>query len=125
MSSGSFVGLYEDLTQPEILLPQQFRQMWHASAAATPVQRLAMAMLMRTILDLSKYRFAKRLRYQKLYADAWTWVFTRREDPEGLSFTRICESFGIDPDAARRELAELGMPDQEDRLRTVEWEEAA
>lgn len=125
MNAGSSMGLYEDLTQPEILLPQQFRHLWHASAAATPVQRLALAVLMRAILDLSKYRFAKRLRYQKLYADAWVWVFARREDPEGLSFTRVCESFGIDPDAARRELAELGSREREDRLRTIEWEEAA
>ena len=125
MNAGSSMGLYEDLTQPEILLPQQFRHLWHASAAATPVQRLALAVLMRAILDLSKYRFAKRLRYQKLYADAWVWVFARREDPEGLSFTQVCESFGIDPDAARRELAELGSREREDRLRTIEWEEAA
>lgn len=125
MNFGTSLGLYEDMTQPEILLPQQFREMWHTSAAATPVQRLALAVLMRAILDLSKYRFARRLRHQKLYADAYAWVFARREDPEGLSFTRVCEAFGIDPDAARRELAELGAPERGDRLKTIEWEEAA
>ena len=119
------VGMYDDLTQPEVLLPQQFRHLWHTSAAATPVQRLALAVLMRAILDLSKYRYARRLRHQKLYADAYAWVFARREDPEGLSFTQICAAFNIEPDAARRELEQFGEIDRGDRLKTVEWEEAA
>ena len=117
--------LYEDATQPDILLPQQFRHLWHERTAATPVQRLALAVLLRAILDLSKYRFARRLRYQKLYADAYTWVFTRREDEAGLSFTQICESFSIDPGAARIELEQLGAAEDEDRSRRYEWEEAA
>lgn len=125
MNAVSPTSYYDDFTQPELLLPQQFRHLWHTSAAATPVQRLALAVLTRAILDLSKYRYARRLRHQKLYADAWAWVFARREDPEGLSFTQVCESFGIDPDAARRELDEFGTPEHRNRFRTVEWEEAA
>lgn len=115
-----------DVTQPEVLLPQQFNHLWHRGVAATPVQRLALAMLLRAILDLSKFRFARRLRHQKLYADAYIWVTARREDEKGLSFVRICESFGIEPDAARRELLALGEPSAaREPIGRLEWEEAA
>lgn len=113
-----------DTTQPEVLLPQQFNQLWHRGAATTPVQRLALAMLLRAILDLSKYRFARRLRHQKVYADAYVWVTATREDEKGLSFIRICDSFNIDPDAARVELLALGTAPTP-RAKLDAWEEAA
>lgn len=113
-----------DGTQPDVLLPQQFSQLWHRGAAATPVQRLALAVLLRAIVDLGKFRFARRLRHQKLYADAYVWITARREDEKGLSFVRICESFGIDPDAARAELLTVGAP-SDAPARIIEWEEAA
>lgn len=121
----SSVGLFEDVLQAEVMLPQQFTGLWSKSSALTPVERLAMAMLYRAILDLAKYRFSRRLREQKIYIDAYVWVTAKREDEEGLSFVRICESFGIDPDAARKEMIELGAPSASDRLRTIEWEQAA
>lgn len=123
--NGSSVGLFEDVLHAEVLLPQQFTGLWSKSSALTPVERLCMAMLFRAILDLAKFRFARRLREQKIYADAYVWVTARREDEEGLSFVRICESFGIDPGAARKEMLELGAPTSGDRVRNFEWEEAA
>lgn len=123
--NGSSVGLFEDVLHAEILLPQQFNSLWSRSSAMTPVQRLAMAMLFRAILDLAKFRFSRRLREQKIYADAYIWVTAKREDEEGLSFVRVCEAFDIDPDAARKELLELGAPAAADRMRAFEWDEAA
>ena len=123
--NGSSVGLFEDVLHADILLPQQFTGLWSKSSVLTPVERLTMAMLFRAILDLAKYRFSRRLREQKIYADAYVWVTARREDVEGLSFVRICESFRIDPDAARKEMLELGAASATDRLRSFEWEDAA
>jgi len=125
MTERSPVGLHEDVLQPESLLPEQFRHLWHQSAAASPTQRLALAVLLRAILDLSQYRFARRLRHQKLYADAYAWVFGRRVDESGLSFTLICDAFNIDANAARRELVKAGEPTAPERIKAVAWDEAA
>jgi len=118
-------GLSVDVTQPDVLMPQQFHQLWHRGASTTPVERLALAVLLRAIIDLAKFRFAPRLRHQKLYADAYAWVVARREDEKGLSFVRLCEVFNIDPDAARVELLALGEPTEDMDAKRFVWEEAA
>jgi hypothetical protein len=95
-------------TMPDVVAPEQFVRLWHTSRVIPPAQRLALAVLWQAVLDLRKFRFAKRQREQRLYMDAYTWV--NEDDGSAYSFRRLCEVFNVEPDEARRVLLSLATP---------------
>jgi hypothetical protein len=96
-------GIPEDMLAPEATLPSQFFDIWHHSRSTSPERLLALAVVEQALLDLQKYRFARRRRHQRLYMDAYRWVAS--DDREWLfSFANLCDGLGLVPDLVRRQL---------------------
>src|SRR5262245_50004823 len=67
-------GVSDDILTPETALPSQFADIWHKSRAITPERALALAVVWEAVLDLEKYRYAKRRRQQRFYWEAYQWI---------------------------------------------------
>ena len=90
----------EDLLTPEPALPAQVHDIWHHTCAITPERELALAVFWQAVIDLSKYRFARRRREQRLFIEAYEWVVSDdRSWP--YSFVNLCEAFSLAPAAVR------------------------
>jgi hypothetical protein len=112
-------GVPEELVAPEPALPVQFHHVWHHTRAVSPEKRLVLAVLTQAILDLRKFRFAKRIRYQRLYMEAYEWVDSDdRTWP--YSFASLCETLNLDPVAVRAELLDLSQPEAPADLSLIE-----
>ncbi len=98
-------GVPEDLLVPEAALPSQFHDIWHRSRAISPERSLALAVLSQAMIDLQKYRYAKRRRQQRLFMEAYEWVGSEdRSWP--FSFTNLCEYLDLPVDPLRQRLIE-------------------
>ena len=85
------------------LLPEQFAGIWSTSHSRTGEQRLALAVLERTIFDLRTLRFARSRKEQRLYLEAYQWV--ESDDPSWtFSFVGVCRTLAIEPAALRETL---------------------
>ena len=96
-------GVPEGLLANEPALPVRFHGLWHHTCAITPERELTLAVLWQAVIDLAKYRFARRHREQRLYIDAYEWVFSDdRSWP--YSFVNLCDVLGLAATALRAEL---------------------
>src|SRR5262249_54565754 len=87
----------------ETVLPIQFQRLWHGSATTTPERTLAISVLCQAADDLLRYRYARRRRPQRLYAEAYTWVASDdRRWP--YSFLNLCDALYLSPAVVRAEL---------------------
>jgi len=121
MWSGLFL---EDSLTPEVALPAQFHDLWHRSRAIAPEKALAIAVLTQAVLDLYKYRFAKRRRQQRLYMEAYRWVASDdREWP--YSFVNLCDALDLSPESLREQLLGPDAPALGLEAGVLEAEEAA
>jgi hypothetical protein len=96
-------GVSDDILIPEAALPTQFGDIWHKTRAITPERALALAVVWEAVLDLGKYRFAKRRRQQRLYWEAYEWV-TADDRVWPFSFVNLCDILGLTPDPVRKQL---------------------
>jgi hypothetical protein len=83
--------------------PVQFEDIWSHSRARTSEQRLALAVLERAILDLQKYRYARRRRQQRIYRETYEWV-TMDDYTWPFSFLNVCTLLNLSPEGLRRGL---------------------
>ncbi len=99
----------DELLIPEAALPTQFQDIWHHTRAITSERALALAVLEQALLDLQRYRFAKRRRQQRFYMEAYKWVAADdREWP--FSFVNLCEALDFSPEGLReRLLGDIGV----------------
>jgi len=106
----SSLAAFEDIFPPEPALPSQFDDIWRHSRAITPERELALAVLTQAVLDLHKFRFARRRRPQRFYMEAYLWVAAdEREWP--FSFLNLCDGLGLDVDGLRERLLAPPLPD--------------
>jgi hypothetical protein len=93
----------EDILTPEPALPAQFQDVWHRSRAISSERALVLSVMWQALIDLRKFRFARRRQHQRLYMDAYEWVVSSdRAWP--YSFINLCELLNLDPEALRAEL---------------------
>jgi len=105
----SSLATFEDIFPPEPALPSQFDDIWRHSRAITPERELALAVLTQAVLDLHKFRFARRRRPQRFYMEAYLWVASdEREWP--FSFLNLCDGLGLDADGLRERLLAPNLP---------------
>jgi hypothetical protein len=102
-------GVSDDILIPEAALPTQFGDIWHKTRAITPERALALAVVWEAVLDLGKYRFAKRRRQQRLYWEAYEWV-TADDRAWPFSFVNLCDILGLTPDPVRKQLLGEMLP---------------
>ncbi len=101
-------GVPEELLAPEPALPVQVQHVWHHTRAISSERRLILAMIWQAILDLRKYRFAKRMRDQRLYMEAYEWVESDdRTWP--YSFANLCELLNLHVESARAQVLDLSQ----------------
>ena len=105
-------GVSESVLQSAAMLPVQFQDIWSRSCAISAERNLALAVLREALLDLARYRFAKRRRGQRFYWEAYTWVVDDdRTWP--FSFVNLCEAIGLAVEATRLQV--LAPPDSDSR----------
>jgi hypothetical protein len=102
----------DDFTTPEMLLPEQFAALWHDSRATAPEQALALAVLSQAVLDLARFRYARRRRFQRLYWEAYEWVHSE-ERSWPYAFLNLCDAFGLDAGAFRMQILRFGADPSE------------
>lgn len=95
--------VFGDLMSPSVVRPVQFQDIWHRSRARTSEQQLALAVLQQAVLDLQKFRYARRPRRQRLYMEAYQWV-AADDFIWPFSFVNICHMLNLSPEALRAEL---------------------
>lgn len=98
---------HDDFTMPETLLPEQFAALWYNTRATTPERALALAVLSQAVLDLVRFRYARRRRFQRLYWEAYEWVHSE-ERTWPFAFLNLCDAFGIDASAFRKHVLRFG-----------------
>ena len=102
-----WAGISDESLSAELVLPEQFHDMWQHSGSASPERALAVAVLAEALHDLVRYRFGTNRRTQRLYWEAYTWVMDDgREWP--FSFVNLCDRMGIDVAAVRQRLRAMG-----------------
>ena len=102
-------GVSDDILIPEAALPSQFHDIWHKTRAISPERALALAVLWEAVLDLDKYRFAKRRRQQRLYWEAYDWV-TSDSRSWPFSFVNLCDAIGLSVGPVRKQLLGEMLP---------------
>jgi hypothetical protein len=83
----------------------QFDDIWSRTHSRSGEQQLLLAVLERAVLDLFKFRYARRRREQRLYRESYEWVAA---DDQGwpFSFVNVCVTMGLSVEALRRQLLE-------------------
>ena len=101
-----WAGISDEGLSGELVLPEQFHDIWQHSGSASPERALAVAVLAEALHDLDRYRFATNRRAQRLYWEAYSWVMDdAREWP--FTFVNLCERTGIDVAAVRQRLSAM------------------
>lgn len=91
---------FEDVAQPEAVLPHQFFSDCWENAAVEGERRLLVAILEDAIHCFQKYAFAADPRSQRLFREAEEW-FMQRDSGAAFTFEYICETRGLDPESVR------------------------
>lgn len=92
----------EELIASEPALPVQFHDIWHRTRYTSPERSLVLSVVWQVLIDLQKYRFAKRRRQQRLYMEAYQWVASNdRQWP--YSFCNVAEMLNVDPQRLRNQ----------------------
>jgi hypothetical protein len=91
---------FEDLLNPETILPVQFQHMWGETREVTPERALFVAVLWQAIDDLRTYQHGRYLKGRHVYRTAYQWVASDdRSWP--CSFLNVCDVLGLSPGALR------------------------
>lgn len=96
-------AVLEEILGPEPALPSQFGDIWHRSRNITAERQLALAVLWQAVLDLRKFRYARRRRQQRFYMEAYGWVASDARDWP-YACANLCDSLGISVEALRARL---------------------
>jgi hypothetical protein len=88
------------LFQPDTLATYEFRNTYKRISSYEPEETLMLAVLEEAIVCVQRYRGAKGKKENKLYRDAYFWIF-EEEGNGAFSFTTICGAFDLDPDYLR------------------------
>ena len=117
-------GVSDEGLVPDAALPSQFADIWHRTRAISPERALALAVLQEAVVDLEKYRFAKRRRQQRMFWEAYEWIVSNdRRWP--FSYINLCELIGMDADSARKRLLGEMAPPRREEIPTYQMVEAA
>jgi len=117
-------GVSDEGLVPDAALPSQFADIWHRTRAISPERALALAVLQEAVVDLEKYRFAKRRRQQRMFWEAYEWIVSNdRRWP--FSYINLCELIGMDADSARKRLLGEMAPPRREEFPTYQMVEAA
>ena len=93
----------EELIASEPALPAQFYDIWHKTRYVAPERALVLSLVWQTVIDLRKFRFARRRRQQRLYMEAYQWVVSDdRQWP--YSFCNVAEMLNVAPERLRATL---------------------
>lgn len=103
------VAIPEELIASEPALPVQFHEIWHKTRYTAPERSLVLAVVWQVVIDLQKYRFARRRRQQRLYMEAYEWVASDdRQWP--YAFRNVAEMLNVDAKRLRAQLiGDIGM----------------
>jgi len=101
--------LLEEILGPEPALPSQFADVWHRSRNITAERQLALAVLWQAVLDLRKFRYARRRRQQRFYMEAYHWVASDARDWP-YACANLCDALGISVEALRARLLDDWAP---------------
>ncbi len=93
----------EELIASEPALPTQFHDIWHRTRYVSPERSLVLSVVWQAVIDLQKYRFALRRRQQRLYMEAYRWVYST-DRQWAYSFENIAEMLNVDSDRLRAQL---------------------
>ena len=96
----STVIIPEALPGYDVVLPSQFHDIWPRTRFLSSERALALAVLSRVVVDLQKFRRARRRRQQRMYMEAYQWVASETCDWP-YSFVNLCEMLGLSPEALR------------------------
>jgi transcription initiation factor TFIIIB Brf1 subunit/transcription initiation factor TFIIB len=96
--------------QPDVLLINEYLQVYQSKNANAPEMRLIAAVLEDAIACYLKYYGAHTRRGKRICNEAAQWIFSR-EDDWLFGFDNICEMLRIDPDYIRRILRQITQPD--------------
>ncbi len=96
--------------QPDVLLINEYLQVYQSKNANAPEMRLIAAVLEDAIACYLKYYAAHTRRGKRICNEAAQWIFSR-EDDWLFGFDNICEMLRIDPDYIRRILRQITQPD--------------
>lgn len=72
---------------------------------------LLAAVVRRAAYDIALYRGHKKLKFRRLWIDAYHWMFNELSSRELFSFLSICEVLDQDPDTIRRKTLKLTRKD--------------
>ncbi len=93
----------EELIASEPALPVQFQDIWHRTRYVSPERSLVLSVVWQAVIDLQKYRFAKRRRQQRLFIEAYRWVASKdRQWP--YAFENIAEMLNVASERLREQL---------------------
>ncbi len=81
----------EDLLTPELTMPVQFQRVWHEAATTTPERSLAIRVLCQAAEGVGRFRYACKVRHQRLYVDASSW-FASADRSWPYSFLNLCDA---------------------------------
>ena len=99
----------DELIVSQPALPAQFYDIWHKTRYVSPERALVLAMVWQALVDLQKYRFAKRRRQQRLYMEAHCWVASDdRQWP--YAFCNVADILNVAPERLRAQLLGDGLP---------------
>lgn len=114
--------MIRSILQPDPALPAQVYHLWHSSRAISPERALVHAVFLQAMLDLRTHRHARRLRHQKIYADAYGWLMSdERSWP--FAFRNLCDTLGLCAESTRTQLLKLGAA--VDGPTPIPWRRAA
>ena len=99
----SAVIIPEELLASDVVLPEQFDDIWHRTRFISSERALALAVLWQVVIDLERFRFAPRRRQQRMYMEAYKWVASDACDWP-YAFASLCEMLGLSPGALRAQL---------------------
>jgi hypothetical protein len=94
---------FEDVAQPEAVLPHQFFSESWESVAVEGESKLMIAVLEDALHCYQKYAFAADARGQRLFREAEEWLM-KPDTGAAFTFEYICETRGLDPDSVRLSL---------------------
>lgn len=93
----------EELIASEPALPVQFQDIWHRTRYVSPERSLVLSVVWQAVIDLQKYRFAKRRRQQRLFIEAYRWVASKdRHWP--YAFENVAEMLNVASERLREQL---------------------
>jgi hypothetical protein len=98
-------GFPEEFLAPCILHPVQYRDIWSGSSSS-PERELAAAVLDRAATDLRIYRYARKVRHQRLYVQAYQWVASD-DTTWPFTFLSVCHALGFSAAALRERLFDV------------------